>query len=78
MEFCVAESCARDTLSHWISAVSNIDRIVADQDRDNNLILLHDLCDTMEAGSLCAMGGTRLSGAQCTGPLCGDFDHCWR
>jgi formate dehydrogenase iron-sulfur subunit len=30
---------------------------VKNEDRDNNLILLTDLCDTMEFGSLCAMGG---------------------
>ena len=59
MEFCVAESCGKCTPCRIgsVRGVEVIDRIVADQDRDNNLILLHDLCDTMEAGSLCAMGG---------------------
>jgi formate dehydrogenase iron-sulfur subunit len=40
-----------------VRGVEVIDRIVANENRDNNLILLHDLCDTMEFGSLCAMGG---------------------
>jgi formate dehydrogenase iron-sulfur subunit len=34
-----------------------IDRIIAKDDREENIILLNDLCDTMEHGSLCAMGG---------------------
>jgi len=59
MEFCAVESCGKCT-SCRIGAtrgVEVIDRIVNNQDRDNNLILLTDLCDTMELGSLCAMGG---------------------
>jgi formate dehydrogenase iron-sulfur subunit len=59
MEFCVAESCGKCTPCRVgsVRGVEVIDRIVANEDRDNNLILLHDLCDTMELGSLCAMGG---------------------
>jgi formate dehydrogenase iron-sulfur subunit len=59
MEFCVAESCGKCTPCRIgsVRGVEVIDRIVANEDRDNNLILLHDLCDTMEMGSLCAMGG---------------------
>ena len=34
-----------------------IDRIRADDNREANLALLSDLCDTMVDGSLCAMGG---------------------
>jgi formate dehydrogenase iron-sulfur subunit len=34
-----------------------IDRIIAGIDRDANLELLEDLCQTMTDGSLCAMGG---------------------
>ena len=34
-----------------------IDKIVAGEDRDANLDLLSDLCQTMTDGSLCAMGG---------------------
>jgi formate dehydrogenase iron-sulfur subunit len=59
MEFCVVESCGKCTPCRIGSTrgVEVIDRIVSNQDRDNNLILLHELCDTMELGSLCAMGG---------------------
>ncbi|XXK45796.1 formate dehydrogenase beta subunit [Porticoccaceae bacterium nBUS_17] len=59
MEFCVVESCGKCTPCRIgaTRGVEVIDRIVGDQDRDNNLILLHELCDTMELGSLCAMGG---------------------
>jgi formate dehydrogenase iron-sulfur subunit len=34
-----------------------IERVVAGEQREANLALLEDLCDTMENGSLCAMGG---------------------
>ena len=37
--------------------VETIDKIRNNQQREDNLILLQDLCDTMETGSLCAMGG---------------------
>ncbi|MDG2501938.1 MAG: NADH-ubiquinone oxidoreductase-F iron-sulfur binding region domain-containing protein [Porticoccaceae bacterium] len=59
MEFCAVESCGKCTPCRIgsVRGVEVIDRIVANKDRDNNLILLHDLCDTMELGSLCAMGG---------------------
>lgn len=59
MEFCVAESCGKCTPCRIgsVRGVEVIDRIVANDNRDNNLILLHELCDTMEMGSLCAMGG---------------------
>lgn len=59
MEFCAVESCGKCTPCRIgaTRGVEVIDRIVKNQDRDNNLILLTDLCDTMELGSLCAMGG---------------------
>ena len=59
MEFCAVESCGKCTPCRIgaTRGVEVIDRIVQNQDRDNNLILLIDLCDTMELGSLCAMGG---------------------
>jgi formate dehydrogenase iron-sulfur subunit len=37
--------------------VEVIDRIVAGTERERNLALLDELCDTMRHGSLCAMGG---------------------
>jgi formate dehydrogenase iron-sulfur subunit len=33
-----------------------IDKIIQDINPQDNLTLLNDLCDTMEFGSLCAMG----------------------
>jgi len=53
------ESCGKCTPCRIgsVRGVEVIDRIVANENRDNNLILLHELCDTMEFGSLCAMGG---------------------
>lgn len=59
MAFCVEESCGKCTPCRIGSTrgVEVIDRIRADEDRDNNLELLEELCDTMVNGSLCAMGG---------------------
>jgi formate dehydrogenase iron-sulfur subunit len=59
MEFCAIESCGKCTPCRIgaVRGVEVIDRIVADRNRDANLELLEDLCDTMIDGSLCAMGG---------------------
>ena len=59
MEFCAVESCGKCTPCRIGSTrgVEVIDRITAGVDRDRNLELLEDLCDTMTDGSLCAMGG---------------------
>ncbi|WP_297791398.1 formate dehydrogenase beta subunit [uncultured Marinobacter sp.] len=59
MEFCWVESCGKCTPCRIgaVRGVEVIDRIIANQDRTDNLTLLQDLCDTMEMGSLCAMGG---------------------
>lgn len=59
MEFCKVESCGKCTPCRIGSTrgVEVIDRIRADRDREANLELLRDLCDTLEDGSLCAMGG---------------------
>jgi formate dehydrogenase iron-sulfur subunit len=59
MEFCAAESCGKCTPCRIgaVRGVEVIDRIRAGTDRDRNLILLRELCETMELGSLCAMGG---------------------
>ncbi len=59
MAFCVEESCGKCTPCRIGSTrgVEVIDRIRANEDRDNNLALLEDLCDTMVHSSLCAMGG---------------------
>ena len=59
MEFCVAESCGKCTPCRIGSTrgVEVIDRIRAGENREANLELLSDLCETMVDGSLCAMGG---------------------
>jgi formate dehydrogenase iron-sulfur subunit len=59
MEFCAIESCGKCTPCRIGSTrgVEVVDRIVAGQQRDQDLGLLRDLCDTMLHGSLCALGG---------------------
>ncbi len=63
MEFCEVESCGKCTPCRIgsVRGVEVIDKIInTDSDqkqRQDNVNLLHDLCDTMEYGSLCAMGG---------------------
>jgi formate dehydrogenase iron-sulfur subunit len=59
MEFCAEESCGKCTPCRIgsVRGVEVIDRIIADDDRAANLVLLNDLCDLMTEGSLCAMGG---------------------
>ncbi len=59
MEFCVVESCGKCTPCRVgsVRGVEVIDRVIAGHDREFNLRVLDDLCDTMIEGSLCAMGG---------------------
>jgi formate dehydrogenase iron-sulfur subunit len=62
MEFCALESCGKCTPCRIgaTRGVEVIDRIVKAPDapaRAAQAVLLRDLCDTMVAGSLCAMGG---------------------
>jgi formate dehydrogenase iron-sulfur subunit len=59
MEFCAIESCGKCTPCRIGStrAIEIIDAIIAGRDREANAALLRDLCDTMTAGSLCALGG---------------------
>jgi formate dehydrogenase iron-sulfur subunit len=59
MEFCAIESCGKCTPCRIgsVRGVEVIDRIVGNEEREDNLNLLNDLCDTMIDGSLCAMGG---------------------
>ena len=59
MEFCAVESCGKCTPCRIGSTrgVETIDKIIAGQDRAENLTVLTDLCDTMKFGSLCALGG---------------------
>ncbi len=59
MEFCAIESCGKCTPCRIGSTrgVEVIDRIRNNQNREQQVTLLRDLCDTMLHGSLCAMGG---------------------
>ena len=59
MEFCAEESCGKCTPCRLgaVRGVEVIDRIIAGVDREANLELLEDLCETMVDASLCAMGG---------------------
>jgi formate dehydrogenase iron-sulfur subunit len=40
-----------------VRGVETVDRIIAGIERDKNIVILKDLCETMTDGSLCAMGG---------------------
>jgi formate dehydrogenase iron-sulfur subunit len=59
MEFCAEESCGKCTPCRIgsVRGVEVIDRIARGQKHAENLELLESLCDTMQYGSLCAMGG---------------------
>jgi formate dehydrogenase iron-sulfur subunit len=61
MEFCALESCGKCTPCRIGSTRGSevIDRIIASNGatRREKADLLRDLCDTMTAGSLCALGG---------------------
>jgi len=59
MEFCAVESCGKCTPCRVgsVRGVEAIDRLIAGQNRQRDLQVLEDLCDTMVDGSLCAMGG---------------------
>jgi formate dehydrogenase iron-sulfur subunit len=58
-EFCAKESCGKCTPCRIGSTrgVETVDKIIAGRDRERNLELLHDLCEVMTDGSLCALGG---------------------
>ena len=59
MEFCAIESCGKCTPCRIgaVRGVEVIDKILSGVDEAGNLVLLRELCDTMVAGSLCALGG---------------------
>lgn len=59
MHFCALESCGKCTPCRIGSTrgVETIARIRAGDTSERQVRLLRDLCDTMTAGSLCAMGG---------------------
>ncbi|MNZ72142.1 NADP-reducing hydrogenase subunit HndC [compost metagenome] len=62
LQFCAEESCGKCTPCRIGSTrgVEVVDRLLAAPDtvaRDEQVILLKDLCDTLTYGSLCALGG---------------------
>ncbi|MEK2608930.1 NADH-ubiquinone oxidoreductase-F iron-sulfur binding region domain-containing protein [Pseudomonas shirazensis] len=62
LQFCAEESCGKCTPCRIGSTrgMEVVDRLIASSDpayRADQADLLHDLCDTMQYGSLCAMGG---------------------
>lgn len=59
MAFCAIESCGKCTPCRIgaVRGVETLDKIRAGQDREANIAVLTDLCDTMKYGSLCALGG---------------------
>ncbi len=59
MEFCAIESCGKCTPCRIGSTrgVETVDRIMRGEEREKNLAVLIDLCNTMKFGSLCALGG---------------------
>ena len=59
MEFCAKESCGKCTPCRIgsIRGMEIIDRLQTNKSSKQDIDLLHDLCETMEATSLCAMGG---------------------
>ncbi len=59
MEFCAIESCGKCTPCRIGSTrgVETLDRVAAGVEREKNLALVTDLCNTMKFGSLCALGG---------------------
>jgi formate dehydrogenase iron-sulfur subunit len=60
MEFCAVESCGKCTPCRIGSTrgVEVMDRIMqGGAERPDNIRLLEDLCDTMQYGSLCGLGG---------------------
>jgi formate dehydrogenase iron-sulfur subunit len=59
MEFCAIESCGKCTPCRIGSTrgAETVERIMRGDDREKNLTVLADLCNTMKFGSLCALGG---------------------
>jgi formate dehydrogenase iron-sulfur subunit len=59
MEFCAIESCGKCTPCRIGSSrgVEIMDRVISGRNREFNLTLVEELCDTMLNGSLCGLGG---------------------
>jgi len=59
MEFCAVESCGKCTPCRIgsVRGMELIDKIAKNENRSASLELLDELCETLDQGSLCAMGG---------------------
>jgi formate dehydrogenase iron-sulfur subunit len=59
LEFCGIESCGKCTPCRIGSkrGVETMDKIIRGEQREANLALIEDLCQTLKFGSLCALGG---------------------
>jgi formate dehydrogenase iron-sulfur subunit len=59
MEFCAVESCGKCTPCRIgsVRGVELLDKIENNESRPANLDQLEELCETLDSGSLCAMGG---------------------
>jgi formate dehydrogenase iron-sulfur subunit len=59
LEFCAIESCGKCTPCRIgsIRGTETMDRVIAGERREANLLLIEDLCQTLKFGSLCALGG---------------------
>ena len=58
MEFCAIESCGKCTPCRIgsVRGTEVIGKIRRNEEREKQVQLLHDLCDTLESSSLCALG----------------------
>ena len=58
-EFCAIESCGKCTPCRIGSVRGRelVDKVIAGEDTKASLTLIKDLCEVMEEGSMCAMGG---------------------
>jgi formate dehydrogenase iron-sulfur subunit len=59
MEFCAIESCGKCTPCRIgsVRGAEVLDKVASGVEREKNLALVADLCNTMKFGSLCALGG---------------------
>jgi formate dehydrogenase iron-sulfur subunit len=77
MEFCAVESCGKCTPCRIgsVRGVELIDKIGKNEQRSASLELLEELCDIMDSGSLCAMGGlTPMPVRSCMNYFQADFE----
>ncbi|KAA2213517.1 formate dehydrogenase beta subunit [Teichococcus oryzae] len=58
-EFCAAESCGKCTPCRIgaVRGMETVDKVIAGHHPQQDLALVHDLCEVMTDGSLCALGG---------------------